>query len=486
MADKFVTIDWKPDKMAAQPIYRQIIEYVNGKVGKGHWTVGRRLPSQRQLAQLFQVNRSTVVTAMEELVSCGILESDFGGGTKVSSNTWSLLMSTPPDWNKYIQSGNFHENHPTIQTINKLEFDDRYIRLGTGELAPELFPQDLAAEIITRLPARITSLNYLGPLGLLELREALAAHLEKKQIHVQPSNLLITSGSLQALQLISVSMLKPGSTVFTESPTYLKSLQVFQSAGMHLCGVPMDREGIEYWNLTRGGDTLLYTIPTHQNPTGTVMTRQRRKDFLEFCEKQRLPVIEDDAYGELWFEEKPPLCLKSMDEKGLILYLGTISKTLAPGLRVGWVAGPEAVVERLGDIKMQVDYGASSVSQWMVAELLASGKYEEYLCWLRIELKRRRDNMLRAMERYLQDLAVWNQPRGGFYIWCKMKSPLNMDNVFQEARKQYILLNPGNIYDFDENYALRLSYAYIDPSKVDKTIGKLAEIIRSEMKKAKK
>lgn len=481
MKDKVVTIDWKPDKMAKRPIYQQIIEYVSGKVGQGHWTVGSRLPSQRQLAQLFQVNRSTIVTAMEELISYGILKSDFGSGTRVASNTWSLLMSSPPDWNKYIQAGNFQENHPTIQTINKLEFDQRYVRLGTGELAPDLFPRELIAESLEQLPQKIRSLNYLGPLGLDELRETLRDHLEKKGIKAQVSNILITSGSLQALQLISVSMLRPGSVVFTEEPTYLKSLQIFQSAGMKLSGIPMDQEGMEYWNIKRGGDSLVYTIPSHQNPTGKVMSGQRREELLEYCERQRLPVIEDDAYGELWMEEEPPKPLKSMDEHGNVLYLGTISKTLAPGLRIGWVVGPEAVVERMGDIKMQVDYGASSVSQWMASELLKSPRYDTYLFQLRKKLKTRRDHMLWALERHFKDLAVWEKPSGGFYIWCKMKRPVNMDKVFQRAKKEFLLLNPGNIYGFEENYALRLSYAYASLEEIAGGVEALAGMIRQEI-----
>lgn len=478
---RYVTIDWQPDRMAKEPLYRQIAEYVSGKVGKGHWTAGSRIPSQRTLAQMFQVNRSTVVTAMEELRACGILESDFGGGTKVAGGTWPMLMAKAPDWNKYIRSGNFRENQPAIQTINRLEMDPRYIRLGTGELAPELFPQDFVRQIIGRISGQIPSLNYIGPLGLPELREALSSRLSEKGICVKPSELLITSGSLQALQLISVSMLQPGSVVFTEAPTYLKSLFVFQSAGMKLSGIPMDREGLEYWKIRQGGSSLLYTIPTHQNPTGTVMSQLRRKELLDFCERNRLPVIEDDAYGELWFGEKPPKTLKALDKGGSVLYLGTISKTLAPGLRIGWVAGPEAVVERMGDIKMQVDYGASSVSQWMLAEILRSPEYPQYLEELRGRLKARRDNMLQALDAHFRELAVWNIPSGGFYIWCRMKKPVNMERVFQKAKREFLLLNPGNIYDFKENYALRLSYAYAKPEDVRKAVPILARIVKDEM-----
>lgn len=295
------------------------------------------------MAEAFGVNRSTVVTAMEELISYGILESDFGGGTRVASNTWSLLMSQPPDWNKYITSGPFRANLLTIQTINKMEFEPGYIRIGTGELSPELYPSKLVSKIFRRMPERISNLGYLGPLGLPELGSALSQWLKiNHDIDAKASNIMVASGSLQGLQLVSVCMLKRGSNVYTEAPSYLKSLQVFQSAGMNLHGIPLDEEGLQYWNIKdASNDSLLYTIPTYHNPTGTVMSEERRKEVMGFCQKQPMPILEDDAYGQLWFDEKPPKSLKSRDTTGSVIYMGTISKTMAPGTenRLGCRAG---------------------------------------------------------------------------------------------------------------------------------------------------
>ena len=474
-----IEIDWKPEKKSSQPMYRQIVNFISSKIGSGDWTIGSRLPSQRDMAKSFGVNRSTVVVAMEELISYGILEGERGGGTKVASNTWSLLMSQPPDWNKYITSGHFKANIPEIQTINRLEFEPGYIRIGTGELAPSLYPSKLVGKIIRRLPDRILSLNYLGPLGLPELGRAVAERMKKEQdIDADPSQILIASGSLQGLQLISVCMLKKGSNVYTEAPTYLKSLQIFQSAGMNLHGIPMDEQGIKYWNIKEASmDSLLYTIPTHQNPTGVVMSQQRRQELLSFCQKQRLPMIEDDAYGQLWFDEKPPYAIKSMDKNGTVLYTGTISKTMAPGLRIGWIIGPEAVVYRLGDVKMQTDYGASSVSQWIMTELFTSGDYDIYLDWLRKELILRRDNALDALKKNFSDMATWNQPTGGFYIWLKFNRKVPINKIFAECLKRDVLFNPGTVYDYTESNAIRLSYAYADPGDFTKAMKILAEVV---------
>lgn len=493
ITSKEVTIEWIPDKNNKEPLYKQIVRFISTKIASGDWVIGSKLPSQRKLAEIFGVNRSTIMMAMEELSSYGILEGNAGKGTRVASNTWSLLMSAaPPDWGSYLTSGSFKANVPTIQIINKLEFEEDYIRLGTGELAPELFPKEMMREIFMRLPERIPSLNYLGSLGLLELREILSERLKKQGIQASPSSILITSGSLQALQLISVCMLPSGSTVYTEAPSYLKSLQVFQSAGMKLKGLPMDSEGLCHWHmatqshhasnskgLTKEKNSLLYTIPTFHNPTGAVMSTQRRKELFRFCNNQRLPIIEDNAYGELWFEEEPPKPLKTMDENGMILYLGTVSKTIAPGLRIGWLVGPESVVERLGDVKMQMDYGASSVSQWALYELFSTENYDIYLQQLRKKLKMRRDHALHALELYFKDIATWNVPKGSFYIWLKLHHNISTDDLFYAARKEKLLLNPGSVYDFEKNHALRLSYAYAKEEEIEYGLKKLSNIIRS-------
>jgi len=276
-------------------------------------------------------------------------------------------------------------------------------------------------------------------------------------------------------------MLKQGSSVYTESPSYIKSLQVFQSAGMRLLGVNMDREGIQHWNIVSerksGENPLLYTIPTFHNPTGIVMSAMRRKELFKFCTDNRLPIIEDDAYGDIWIDEEPPKPLKSMDENGMIIYLGTISKALAPGLRIGWLVGSESVVDRLGDVKMQTDYGSSSVSQWILKEILSDENYDKYIEETRNALKYRRDLMLSALEKYFKELAVWEVPKGGFYIWINFNKDVAMEKLFHAALKEGILLNPGSIYDFKKNNALRLSYSYIDEKDITDSIEKLSHIV---------
>lgn len=439
-----IQIAWKPNKQSTVPVYRQIVQYICDKVANGEWTIGSRLPSQRALAEAFDVNRSTISTAIDELTSYGIIAGKSGAGTQIVSNTWSLMLPTKPSWKKLISSGSLQENNRRMQQINRrmqqinrLEFAPDIIRLGTGELDPRLFPQKMWTEVLQKMSVEITSLGYAEPLGIMELRQAIVEHMKQFGINVSTKNILVTSGALQGLQLIASCMLEEGSTVFTEAPTYLKSLQMFQSAGLNLKGIPMDQDGLEYWQMEKKfsptESSILYTIPTNQNPTGITMSNTRRKELMDFCIKNRLPIIEDGAYQELCFDDELALPLKAIDENGMVMYLGSASKTLAPGLRIGWVIASEPVIQRLGDAKMQMDYGASSLSQLVFAEFLNSGKYGCYLADLKQILKARRDNALEILAKDFRDVATWNVPIGGFYIWLTFNDGVEVDDLFEKA-----------------------------------------------------
>ncbi|PJY99933.1 GntR family transcriptional regulator [Bacillus vallismortis] len=477
---------WQPSRYSDVPLHRQIEQYIKDKILHGEWAVGTKIPSQRTLADMFQVNRSTVTAAIDELTSQGLLEGRRGGGTKVVNSTWSVLAAEPPlDWNDYVRSGIHHPNSSIIQGIHQNEPRADIIRLGTGELSPDLLPVDTMRRMFQQINPHALSLGYEQPKGNPKLREAVADHLKSKQIHVSPSAIFIVSGALQALQLISIGLLKRGSVILTEKPSYLQSLHVFQSAGMRLRGLPMDESGIKTGLVSsyrkQYGGQLLYTIPSFHNPTGTVMSEQRRKEIIGLSKKEQLPIIEDDAYGDLWFEEKPAQPLKAMDHEGNVLYVGTFSKTVSPGLRIGWLAGPEPVIERLADIKMQTDYGSSGLSQWAAAEWLSQGHYEKHLTWIRGVLKQKRDAAVQFLKRYAGDIATWRIPAGGFYIWVTFHKPLPVSHFFHELLKQQVLVNPGSIYDGENRNSIRLSYSYASLADLEKGIQAAADTARRLM-----
>ena len=221
-------IDWKPEKTSRLSLVEQIVQYIKTKIYKGDWLIGDVLPSQRQLAECFGVNRSTIVLAIGELTAVGILDSKVGKGTFVANNSWSFLVAESPlNWKTYIDGGFHKANLPTIQAINKYEFDDSIIRLSTGEVSSDLMPQDAFSKIFEAMSKEQVPLNYLEPLGLEDLRIELCQHLKKHNIHVGPKEIVIVSGSLQALQLIALSLLGKNSRVFVEENSYVKSLRVF-------------------------------------------------------------------------------------------------------------------------------------------------------------------------------------------------------------------------------------------------------------------
>ncbi|WBW94989.1 aminotransferase-like domain-containing protein [Oceanirhabdus sp. W0125-5] len=474
-------INWKPNRDSDKSLYNQIYNYIINQISNGDWYIDSRLPSERKLAEAMEVNRSTISNVLDELKSEGVLISRGSKGTFVANNTWSILASiSQPNWKKYLDQGIHKPNQTTIQMINKYEFEDGMIRLGTGEISSELFPSEYVNEIMSNLP--LNSLNYEEPLGYKPLREAICKYLSKFDIQLKPEQVLIVSGSLQALSLISIGLLQPGSTVFVEKPSYLKSLHIFQSAGMKLKEILMDEDGIDLNDLrkklNKSGTNMLYTIPTFHNPTGIVMNESKRKQLMEIIKEFQLPVIEDDAYADLWFSKAPPKPLKSMDDSGSVLYTGTLSKSFSPGLRIGWIAGSESVIERLADIKMQTDYGSSSISQLIAYEWFDKGYHERYQIDLKSSLKSKCNLVLELLSTYFSDIAKWEKPNGGFYIWVTLKKDINMFKLFEDALKSKLLINPGYIYDFNENNSIRLSIAYATKSELEYGIKKLSEIIR--------
>ncbi|MBR2563078.1 MAG: PLP-dependent aminotransferase family protein [Paenibacillus sp.] len=493
-SDLYSDHNWKPNPALGMPLYRQIADYIRQKITTGEWSAGYRLPSQRTMATSMDVNRSTVVTALDHLTAAGMIEGRHGGGTYVCGSGWhSMAHTTMPNWSEAAQEGWYYPNLPEIQQINQTEFQPDIIRLGTGELAPELLPHEAFNEILRTLSYRPHTLNYIEPQGSLELREALSAHLQTTGIPASPDSILIVSGSLQALHLISVGLLPRGSAVLLEKPSYLYSIHAFQSAGLKLSGIPMDEEGVHMGHLERAIQTvkkmngdghnesfpMLYTIPSFHNPTGNVMSSRRREELMTLARSSGISILEDAAYQELWLDHPPPPSLKSDDQEGRVLHLGTLSKAVSPGLRLGWLVGPVPVIRRLADIKMQTDYGTSSLAQEAATLWFADGHHTSYMERLRPELQRRRDFMLDLLQRYLHDIARWTTPEGGFYIWLQFTiEPLSIRRLFHACLEEKVLIHPGYLYDRLDASHIRLSYAYASQDEMERALICLAQAVR--------
>lgn len=466
----------------SKPKYMEIIEYIKEKIAKGEWVIGSRIPSQRTLAATFNVNRSTVITALEELMADGLIKGVAGKGTIVTNNTWTLMGNNPTaNWNENVSLGTHKASVATVQAINEAEANEAFIQLSKGELAKDLFPGDKMKSVVKRVAEQEIALGYEKPKGNIRLRYAISQYLNKRGMDVSPEAILIVSGALQALHLISIGLLKKGSTVFLEKPSYLYSLSVFQSAGMQLKGLSMDQEGPTLHPLYQAKHTdnsIVYTNPTFQNPTGKLMSDRRREELLDVCKEHQLPIIEDDVYRDLWLDGPPPASLKSKDLNGNVLYLGSLSKTLSPGLRIGWIAGTESVISRLADLKMQSDYGSSTLSQLVAAEWLTSGLYEAHIKTVREQLRIRRTAALDALDSYVSDYATWEIPRGGLFIWLKVKPGFKTPKLFEKALSKGIVLNPGSIYAETSGQFIRISYGCASMEEIRKGIYELGKLLK--------
>ncbi|MEB4887690.1 PLP-dependent aminotransferase family protein [Priestia aryabhattai] len=475
-------VQWQPNKKSSISIYQQILVYIRKKITSGEWPNGYRLPSQRKLADELNVNRSTIVTVLEELKSYGFIESKKGSGTMVANNDNITKFVESVNWGELISSSAYESNNRIVKHINDLELEDEFIQLGKGELAPGLFSNNIMSSVIESVSSQINYLGYEEPKGYLPLRKAISQNLKEYDINVSENCILITSGALQGLQLISLGLLQNGSTVFLEEPSYLFSLKMFQSAGISLYGVGMDEHGIKLSDIPFSkkykNHSALYCIPSFQNPTGVTMPIQRRKELLELSTQQNLLIIEDDVYRDLWFDAPSPKPIKSIEDSNNILYIGSLSKTLSPGLRIGWVVANEQVIDRLADIKAQTDYGTSSISQLIAYEWLNGDLYKNHLKELRVKLKYKRDLMIHYLNKYLSSLATWKVPEGGLFIWVEVKEKFSVQSLYLNMLKEGVLINPGNIYSTNYSNFIRLSFGYASKDQIRKGILTLAKQIK--------
>ncbi|OPA26162.1 GntR family transcriptional regulator [Bacillus cereus] len=470
---------WKPNRDSHLTVQEQIIDWIKSHIVRGDWTIGTKIPTQRQLASQFNVNRSTVQVALDELKADGLLESKIGSGVFVANNSWNMLLNTAqPNWQQHIESSIHKPNYHTIQLINEYEQRDDIIRLGTGELSPELLPTKQIERSLKQISLESKAIGYSSPQGSQKLRGILCSYLKKRGIQTTPENILIVSGALQALQLIAFGLLEGGSIIFQEQPSYLNSVHPFQSAGMRIISVSKDRHLIENLHTLKGKrQSLFYCVPTLHNPTGYNWSMEEKKNLYNACKELQIPIIEDDVYHELLFESSFP-AMKSFDKTGQVLYIGSVSKTLSPGLRIGWVVAPSLVIERLADIKMQTDYGSSAFSQEIVSHWISSGLYEKNLMKLRQQLKRRATFVEEILEQQFQKIATWKKSEGGFYIWIKFYKPIVNKALFLKLLKQNVLINPGYIYEPNDLRHIRLSYSYASLEELKKGLNILLELSR--------
>jgi 2-aminoadipate transaminase len=372
-------------------------------------------------------------------------------------------------------------NPSVIREILKVTERPGIISFAGGLPSPRTFPVEAFAEACRKVLADDGhgALQYAASEGYGPLREAVAQMLPWP---VDPEQVLITTGSQQGLDLVAKVLVDQGSRVLVETPTYLGALQAFAPMEPEVVGVASDAEGVDLADLAakRAGARYLYVLPNFQNPTGRTMSEARRQALVQTARELALPLVEDNPYGDLWFDAPPPAPLAARHPEGTI-YLGSFSKVLAPGLRLGYVVAPAQVMPKLLQAKQAADLHSPGFNQRMVAQVLQGGFLDRHVPTIRALYKAQRDAMLAALEREMQGLGVtWNAPDGGMFLWARL--PMGMDAIalLPKAVERGVAFVPGSAFYAGEPDArtLRLSFVTATVDQIATGVALLAAAIR--------
>jgi 2-aminoadipate transaminase len=381
-----------------------------------------------------------------------------------------------------------------IRELLKLTTEPGVISFAGGLPGADLFPLDAfrdASERVLR-DHGTHALQYSTTEGERPLREMIARHTTRYGIAVTADNVLITSGSQQALDLIGRVFLNPGDHVLVERPTYLGALQAWGAYQADYLTVGMDADGMRIGELAaalRGGPKFIYALPNFQNPTGVTLALDRRQELVRLADEHGVPILEDDPYGQLRYdgEHLPSLVTLDAEYRGLgkaaysgnVLYLSTFSKTLAPGLRLGWIIGPADVIRRLAQAKQGADLHTSTFVQLLAYEVARAGFLDSHVRRLRTAYSSRRDAMLRAMRRHFPASVTWTEPAGGLFIWATLPSTLDAATVLQHALAAQVAFVPGSPFfpDGSGQQTLRLNFTNATEDVIEDGISRLGGVL---------
>lgn len=369
------------------------------------------------------------------------------------------------------------------------------ISLGGGVPDPASFPvdaiQDILREILSTKAA--AALQYAPTEGIDELRKELAGFMYKRGLKASSENLLITSGSQEALDLLGRVLVDRGDWILMENPTYLGALQAFVVYEPCIEGASMDEDGVNVEAVERtlrearrrgARVKFIYTIPTCHNPTGSTQSLERRKSVLELAEEYDTLVVEDDPYSYFTFEGEEPPSLKSMDNSGRVIYVSTVSKLLAPGLRLGWVIADETLINALAVAKQAVTLQSPTLCQYVLLEALRRNLIEKQLPRIKEIYRKRRDVMLEALNEHMPEGAQWTRPRGGMFVWLTTPSQVNLDALLPLALEKYrVAYVPGTSFHVDGSghNTARLSFSYPPLDSMKEGVARLARMIKEHM-----
>lgn len=382
-----------------------------------------------------------------------------------------------------------------IRELLKLTADPEVISFAGGLPAPEVFPvaevQAATHRVLDQHGPQ--ALQYSATEGFQPLRELLVRHMARYGIEVAPANLVVTTGSQQALDLIGKLFINSGDRILTEEPTYLGALQAFTSYQAQYLPVPVDDEGLSLDRLEeaiRGGPKFLYVLPNFQNPTGVTLSLERRRRLVELASHYGAPIVEDDPYGQLRYEGEHQPSLVRLDAEyhgagngrpftGGVIYLGTLSKTLAPGLRIGWIVAPEEVAVRLAQMKQGADLHSSTFAQMVAYETARGGFLDSHVRLIRRVYRERRNAMLASLERHCPPGVRWTRPQGGLFLWLTLPAGVDSTALLRDALEEKVAFVPGHAFHplGGGGNTMRLNFSHCPPEVIEEGVARLGRVL---------
>src|SRR5271165_3681068 len=374
------------------------------------------------------------------------------------------------------------------------------ISFGGGLPAPDVFPvqrfEEACHKVLTQQAS--SALQYGETEGYRPLRELIANNIARYGIKAKIENVLITSGSQQALDLIGKLFINAGDRVLVEAPTYLGALQAFNVYGAEYVSVPIDENGLRTDLLEeplRSGPKFMYVLPNFQNPAGTTLSEGRRHELVLLADKYGIPIIEDDPYGQLRYEGEhlPPLVVLDRENLrrddgysiGNVIYLSTFSKTLAPGLRLGWIVAPPEIIGKLAQLKQGADLHTATFTQLVAYEVARDGFLEQHVRLIRRVYRERRDVMLEALQNYFPPAVTWTHPKGGLFLWVTLPEGLDMKAIFKSALEQNVAFVPGDSFYANDGREgcrhMRLNFSNAAPEQIREGIRRFAAAVKSHL-----
>ena len=402
-------------------------------------------------------------------------------------------METPWD-HRYAQRTQ-RMTSSAVRELLKLTEKPDIISFAGGLPAPDVFPVEEFAAACNRVlhEQGAQALQYGTTEGYWPLREMIARHTGRYGISITPDNVMITSGSQQALDLIGKVFINRGDRVLVEEPTYLGALQAWNAYGAEYVTVPMDEDGMIPEALEaalRSGPKFIYVLPNFQNPTGVTLSYERRIKLIDLADRYGVPIIEDDPYGQLRYEGEHIKSVVALDNefrkngdsgyRGNVIYLSTFSKTLAPGIRLAWVVAPPDVIRKLVQAKQGADLHTSTFNQVVAYEVAHGGFLDRHILTIRNVYGERRNLMLDAMDEFFPREVSWTKPKGGLFLWGIMPEKLNSADVLKRAIEQNVAFVPGAPFyaTGGGSNTMRINFSFATPEKMLAGIERLGKVLR--------